>query len=558
MRVITEPAVKIFLVELVVFFPVIATSQAFVHPGSDRVWQWSVPVQKARNAASRAFLWIPPDCKKVKAVVVTQNNMEELSIVENDYFRASMQQLSFAIVWVSPTFDNLFRFNEGAGEVFNGMMNDLADSSGYTELKYAPVVGMGHSAAASWPYYFAAWNPARTLCAISVSGQWPWFRSPQFAPDIWGDRNIDFIPCLETMGEYEAANEWSKEGLKERKEHPLMPLSMLACPAEGHFAATEKKIRFIAFYIKKAAQYRLPKIYPADGPPALLAVNPTTTGWLADKWRINETPAAPAAPVGKYTGDATQAFWFFDSATAKAAERYQSVCRNMKAQLLGYVQHDTIIKQRNTHLQAEMVFSPQADGVTFVLKGSFLDTVPGESERPAMWTGLRVGSAVSHAAGNIPITINRVVGPFKKLNDTTFRLDMQKETLYNARNYVFTFIANHPGDAEYKPATQQGEMIAPARNTTGVEQHIRFLPIANQKTGGQIVLTALSDAGLPVRFYVKEGPVMIKDSKLFITTIPPRAKFPMKVTVVAWQYGKSAEPAVQTAIPVEQTFYIMK
>lgn len=523
-----------------------------------QVWQWSVPVQKARNAASRAFLWIPPGCKKVKAVVVTQNNMEELSIVENNYFRKAMQGISFAIVWVSPSFDNLFRFNEGAGEVFNGMMNDLADSSGYEELKYIPVVAMGHSAAASWPYYFAAWNPERTLCAVSVSGQWPWFRSPQFAPDIWGDKNIDFIPCLETMGEYEAANTWSREGLKERKEHPLMPLSMLACPAEGHFAATEKKIRFIALYIKKAAQYRLPKKYPTDGPPVLLPVNPTTTGWLSDKWRMNEMPVSPAAPVGKYTGDTAQAFWFFDEEIARAAEQYQSDYRNMKAQLLAYVQHDTIIKQRNTHLQAEMVFTPQADGVTFVLKGSFLDTVPGESERPALWTGLQVGSAVGHATGNGPIAINRVVGPFKKLNDTTFRLDMQKETLYNARNYVFTFIATHPGDAAYKPAAQQGEMIAAARNTTGIEQHISFLPLANQKPGGQIMLTAVSDAGLPVSIYVKEGPAVVKDDKLFITTIPPRTKFPVKVTVVAWQYGKSAGPAVQTATPVERTFYIIK
>lgn len=41
----------------------------------------------------------------------------------------------------------------------------------YIELKYTPVVGIGHSAAASWPYYFGAWNPERTLACISVSGQ---------------------------------------------------------------------------------------------------------------------------------------------------------------------------------------------------------------------------------------------------------------------------------------------------------------------------------------------------------------------------------------------------
>ncbi|MCS3161951.1 hypothetical protein NXX71_14925 [Bacteroides faecis] len=38
------------------------------------------------------------------------------------------------------------------------------------------------------------------------------------------------------------------------------------------------------------------------------------------------------------------------------------------------------------------------------------------------------------------------------------------------------------------------------------------------------------------------------------TRIPPRTKFPVKITVVAWQYGRSTEPKVQTAEAVEQSF----
>ena len=59
-----------------------------------------------------------------------------------------------------------------------------------------------------------------------------------------------------------------------------------------------------------------------------------------------------------------------------------------------------------------------------------------------------------------------------------------------------------------------------------------------------------------VCYYVKEGPAEIKGDKLVLTKIPPRAKFPVKVTVVAWQYGRSGEPQVQTAEAVEQSFYI--
>jgi hypothetical protein len=522
-----------------------------------QVWQWSVAVKNARNKDARAFLWIPENCKKVKAVVVTQNNMEEISIVENVSFRKTMQDLSFAIVWVSPMFDNLFRFNEGAGKVFDSMMNDLANVSGYSELNSAPVAPMGHSAAASWPYYFAAWNPGRTLCAISVSGQWPWFRNKQFAPDVWGDKNIDYIPCLETMGEYESANTWSTEGLKERQEHPFMPLSMLACPAEGHFAASEKKIRYIAYYLKKAAQYRFPKRYSANKSPALNPINPMATGWLKDKWRFNEKPEWASAAAGKYTGDTTQAFWFFDEELVRATEYYESVYRNMKAQLLGYSQDGKTIRQQNTHLQVDASFHTAEDGVTFNLKGVFLDTVPGESERPSMWTGLPVGAVIGHANTTVPVTIDIVAGPCKKINDSTFRLDLQKEAVSNPKNYVITFIARHPGDATYKPAVQQAQIIVPPKNTAGKEQHIAFEKLPDCTTATKTVsLKASSDASLLLYFYVKEGPAQINGNTVQLTAVPPRARFPVKVTVVAWQYGRSTEPAIQSAEPIEQSFYI--
>src|SRR5947208_700599 len=143
------------------FFMAILSLALVCNTGFAQVWQWSVPVQKARNAGARAFLWVPEDCRKIKAVIVAQNNMEEQSIIENPLFREEMRKLGFAEIWVSPFFDQLFRFNEGAGEIFNGMMNDLAEMSGYHELQYTPIIGIGHSATASWPYYFAAWNPGR-------------------------------------------------------------------------------------------------------------------------------------------------------------------------------------------------------------------------------------------------------------------------------------------------------------------------------------------------------------------------------------------------------------
>jgi hypothetical protein len=63
-------------------------------------WQWSVPMGNGR-----AFLWISPDCKQLRAVVVGQNNMIEEGILEHDYFRKEMSKLGIAEIFIAPPFD---------------------------------------------------------------------------------------------------------------------------------------------------------------------------------------------------------------------------------------------------------------------------------------------------------------------------------------------------------------------------------------------------------------------------------------------------------------------
>jgi len=70
-------------------------------------------------------------------------------------------------------------------------------------------------------------------------------------------------------------------------------------------------------------------------------------------------------------------------------------------------------------------------------------------------------------------------------------------------------------------------------------------------------LAAISSAGLPVRFYVREGPAVIRDGRLHLTPLPPRARLPLTVTVVAWQFGRGTEPKVRAAESVERTFHIV-
>src|SRR5205085_5058553 len=100
------------------------------------------------------------------------------------------------------------------------------------------------------------------------------------------------------------------------------------------------------------------------------------------------------------------------------------------------------------------------------------------------------------------------------------------------------------------------DMRFPVVNKEGRKQQIIFPQIADQKEGVKTVqLQATSDANVPVHLYVKEGPAEVNGQELIFTKIPPKAKFPVKVTVVAWQYGTSLEPKLQSAEPVERSFY---
>ena len=223
-----------------------------------------------------------------------------------------------------------------------------------------------------------------------------------------------------------------------------MPLSMLACPAEGHFAATDKKVEYLALYIKKAVQYRMPEKIQGDRPVKLKPIDPTKTGWLADKWRLNKAPTAPAAPVGQYAGDPKQAFWFFDEELAKATEAYQAAYRGLKPQLIGYEQEGQVVPQKNNHLQVNLKFLPEEDGVTFKLAGSFYDTVPGGSPRPANWSGLSADSPIGHASGGGPISIDRICGPFVKLSPDTFAVFFDKTGISDGKQAFRTCVCRHP------------------------------------------------------------------------------------------------------------------
>ena len=507
-----------------------------------QVWQWSVSVDSAfsseTNNPPRAFLWIPDHCKKVKGVVFAQHNMVEEGMLERPLFRQTLAELGFAEVWVTPILDMTFNFKKDAAEDFQRMMDLLAAESGYAELSTAPVVPLGHSALASFPWNFAAWNPERTLAVVSVHGDvplTPLTGSGKPNPD-WGNRNINGVPGLFIMGEYEWWEDRIQPGFRFVKEHPLVPITFFADAGRGHFDYSDQMVEFVCMFLKKAAAHRLPK----KNGKSLKYVSPQK-GWLTDRWRKDSLPLYPSAPYAQYTGNKWEASFCFDKEMATALNNIYERSRGKINQFIGFEQDGKTLPMQKTHGVFQLPFRPLHDGASFHLNAFFSDS-------------LRLQKVSGQAS--TPLIVRKITGPVEKLNDTTFRISFSRTGFNNTkRSNDIWLIAENDGDEKYKSIVQQISMRFPLPNKEGVPQTIQFDPLQNSTKGTtSVALEAIASSGLPVSFYVREGPAEISGNHLVLTPIPPRTRFPVKITVVAWQYGVPGK--FQSAVPVERELYI--
>ena len=289
-------------------------------------WQWSVPVSKVIAPETgwhpQAFLWIPEDCMQVRAVMIGTHNMCEETLFENELFRREMKEAGVALIWITPGWDQQWKADSGSPEAYWQMLDDLAETSGYGELKFTPIIPIGHSAMATYPWNFAAWHPERTLAVVSYHGDAPRTNLTGYGRENleWGrTRNIDGIPGLMVEGEYEWWEARVNPALAFRMMYPESCISFLCDAGRGHFDVSDRTAEYIALFVKKALQARLPDTVAQDRPVALRKVRPQD-GWLAERWHPVQPRRAKPAPYAKYKGDVHDAFWYFDREMAETTE----------------------------------------------------------------------------------------------------------------------------------------------------------------------------------------------------------------------------------------------
>ncbi len=439
----------------------LATVARAIGVGGSGMYQWSVElrgyISNETGKSPVAYLWIPDGCKQVKAIILSQQNMTEEAIYKSQSFQTKMKEMGVAMIWVAPAFTNNWDPTSGAQDVFEEMMTDLADQSGYSEIAHAPIIPLGHSAQATFPWNFAAWNPERTLCIISFHGDAPRTNLCGYgAANVeWGrNRNINGIPGLMIEGEYEWWEARVNPALAFRMMYPESCISFLCDTGRGHFDCGDRTADYIAKFIQKSLEQRLCN----DG--TLRKIDPKQ-GWLAERFRPDmmgtdgydkgkmpeqtNSPRPKPAPYASYQGDKHDAFWYFDWEMANLTEaRYQETARK-QVQYVGFEYQGTLIKY-DEKLQGGMALRITHDAnkakkqKKIQLKAVYTDSTH---------------MSLTKAHGNKNPYIEVICGPLKKINDTTFEVYPYEAGWDNPRrSYTAWVVAVADASDTYKGAVQ--------------------------------------------------------------------------------------------------------
>ena len=508
-------------------------------------FQYSVPVPVL--AGRRAYLWIPPNCQRVRGLIFTINNMLEERFTADPLIRQTATDLGLGIVWVQPGSDHespltLDLRNGNAVATIDTLLKDLAAESGYAEIANAPLIVEEHSAASPFVWGIQGQMPARLIAAIPLKGF-----------NLWGPG--PGIPNFVVTSEWAEHGEgwkkpWQREWLvntaKMRKDHDDALVGELTDLSSGHFDYTPQSSVPIAMFIRKAVKARLPDNAPTDGPVTLRPVDPKS-GVLMDPLKLG-TPEGVPIPYFRWVGDPKTALWYFDAELAKTVNDYMLEQLRKKPQML-----DMVVDGKPAVLDKVGLvnFGPQwqADGVTFKVAATYLDHSPAPD--------LFGGGALGHAS--TPIKFRVGSGALAQVGPDTFRVAIHRGIVVNQGNpWEPWIIAYSDGDDEYRRTDRPFHAYVNIMGKDGAPQTIDFPKIPDQSVRAlaALPLQASASSGLPVQYFMISGPAVIDGNTLKFETPPPRTRLPMRVLVGASQWGRATGQKVASAEPVTQEFFI--
>lgn len=379
----------------------------------------------------RAFLRLPKGNSEVKAILYCHQNMTEEVLFRSKLFTDRMDSLDVAMAFVQQGSQN-WDTASGCQERFDSIISGFASATGHQEINTAPIIPFGHSAQATFPWNFAAWNPQRTLCIISYHGDAPRTNLCGYgrANIEWGrTRNIDSIPGLMIEGEYEWWEARVRPALAFRMMYPDSRISFLCDAGRGHFDLGEDTQLYIARFIEKSL---------ADPRPA--------GGELYSRWHAD----------GSESSDPHDCFWYHDSEMVDRTRlRYSASHSDIPRYVSAKISGQTVDYDSTRHVR--MLFPLRK-----VLPTS-AERIPDDFEftvEPFFSNADRISPVAGSDTSDIKVVL--ISGPAIQTGPYTFRYDPDYFGFDPKRLWSgITLTLEAPGDSIHMPVIQEINLSLP-------------------------------------------------------------------------------------------------
>ncbi len=499
-----------------------------------------------------AYLWVPPEIKKIRALIVMGNNVPEQRLAGNPKLRELCKELDLAILFTNRSL--LMHFVNGADnsvmtqqekarrhlEYLQQILDDLAEKSGFSELKTVPLIPIGESGHLHLVNHFLNGAEDRVVAGIWLKDN-QYHRVEKNTPVLaacgsgaeWGFNKSDINTSWKTKAQSDAKG---CENL--RLQRLAWPGSLMIEAGSAHFTLTDAMLDAILKYIRGACKARLSD----DGSPKLKKVV-FADGYIARLPGPGVKNPMKPKPYKNAVGMERALPWYFDRETAQAAYDLADVNWNAKSQIAAFTDKNGNVIPFNFNGVQRSTPEMEDDAMTFTLHAKMLDVTPRDCKD--------AGKKLEHSP--VPPRIEWLCGAAKPLGNNKFQLYIDRNVV-NSNDPGAIMLVIHPGDKDFRLCTMPMYINIPTPRE-GREQTIDFpaIPDTDRKVKS-ITLNAKSDSGLPVKYFVKYGPAVVEGNKLIFKDIPENGKFPIEISVVAWQFGRHAGPKIKRAKDVERKF----
>ncbi len=230
-------------------------SEAAAPPETDArvVFQYRVPVRTNRGERD-AFLWISPRARNLRGVVIGGMTLMEREMARDARIRHACTHQQLAILFPKC----------GLGQTdVQDVLDTFAEVSGYHELSAAPLVFVGYSAGGPQAKARAIEMASRCFGLVQYRGG-----------TLGGDSPLPpGIPSLMMAGQFDefggtmrtevGCESWEagRDAVAVyRRQNARHLASIVVKPGAGHFAWSARNARYLATFIRKAAQVRIPVV----------------------------------------------------------------------------------------------------------------------------------------------------------------------------------------------------------------------------------------------------------------------------------------------------------